>query len=197
MSEFLKRVAEGVVVYDGAMGTNIQVHAPSVDDYWGKEGCNELLTLSRPDIIRSIHASFFEAGSDVVETNSFGSSRIVLGEYDLQEQTRELNIAAARLAKEVAAQFSTPAKPRFVAGSIGPTTKLPSLGHISYDAMAATYREQIEALIEGGVDVLLIETSQDLLQAKIALAACEDAMRTTGKRLPVQMQVTLEATGTM
>ncbi len=184
-------------MYDGAMGTSIQTHAPSVDDFWGKEGCNELLTLSRPDIIRSIHASFFEVGSDIIETNTFGSSRLVLAEYDLQEQTRELNIAAARLAREVAAQFSTPSRPRFVAGSIGPTTKLPSLGHISYDDMAITYREQIEALIEGGVDVLLIETSQDLLQAKIALAACEEAMRTMGRRLPVQMQVTLEATGTM
>ena len=197
MSEFLKLLNERVMVYDGAMGTNIQVFAPTVDDYWGKEGCNELLVLSRPDIIRGIHASFFEVGCDVVETDSFGSSRIVLDEYELGDRTRELNIAAARLAKEVALQYSTKDKPRFVAGSIGPTTKLPSLGHIGYDAMAATYREQIEALIEGGVDILLIETSQDLLQAKIALAACEDAMRAAGKRLPIQMQVTLEATGTM
>ncbi len=121
----------------------------------------------------------------------------MLAEYQLEDKTRELNIVAAQLAKEVAAQFSTPQKPRFVAGSIGPTTKLPSLGHITYDAMAEAYREQIEALIEGGVDVLLIETCQDLLQGKIALAACEDAMRTTGRRVPVQMQVTLEATGRM
>ena len=197
MLSFLEQIRRRVVVYDGAMGTNIQKYDLSVDDYWGKEGCNELLVQSRPDVIRAIHASFFEAGCDVVETNSFGSSRIVLAEYDLGDQVRELNIAAARLAKDVAAQFSTPEHPRFVAGSIGPTTKLPSLGHISYDDMAVTYREQIEALIEGGVDILLIETCQDLLQAKIALAACEDAMRTAGKRLPVQMQVTLEATGTM
>ncbi|MHB1021495.1 MAG: methionine synthase [Acidobacteriaceae bacterium] len=197
MRDFLEVLKERVIVYDGAMGTNIQVHAPTIDDYWGKEGCNELLVLSKPEIIRSIHASFFEAGCDVVETDSFGSSRIVLAEYDLQDQTRELNIAAAKLAKEVALAYSTPDKPRFVAGSIGPTTKLPSLGHISYDAMAETYREQIEALIEGGVDILLIETSQDLLQAKITLAACEDAMRKMGKRLPIQMQITLEATGTM
>ena len=121
----------------------------------------------------------------------------MLAEYQLEDKTRELNLAAAKLAKEVAAQFSTPQKPRFVAGSIGPTTKLPSIGHITYDAMAEAYREQIEALIEGGVDVLLIETCQDLLQGKIALAACEDAMRATGRRLPVQMQVTLEATGRM
>ncbi len=197
MPDPLRLLHERVLVYDGAMGTSIQLHSPTVDDYWGKEGCNELLVLSRPDIIRGIHASYFEVGCDVVETNSFGSTRVVLDEYELGDRTRELNVAAARLAKEVARDFSTPDKPRFVAGSIGPTTKLPSLAHIGYDAMAAMYREQAEALIEGGVDLLLIETCQDLLQAKIALAACDDAMRAAGKRLPVQMQVTLEATGTM
>ena len=196
-SSFLDVLQERVLVYDGAMGTNIQLHAPTVDDYWGKEGCNELLVLSRPDIIRSIHASFFEAGCDVVETNSFGSTRVVLDEYELGDKTHELNLLAARLAKEIAREFSTPEHPRFVAGSIGPTTKLPSLAHIGYDAMAAMYREQAGALIEGGVDILLIETSQDLLQAKIALAACRDAMQAHGKQLPLQMQVTLEATGTM
>ena len=197
MRDFLGILRERVAVYDGAMGTNIQAHAPTIDDYWGKEGCNELLVLSRPDIIRSIHAGFLEVGCDVIETDSFGSSRVVLAEYELQDRTRELNIAAAKLAREVAQDFSSPEWPRFVAGSIGPTTKLPSLGHISYDAMAEMYREQAEALIEGGVDILLIETSQDLLQAKIALAACQDAMHKAGKRLPLQMQVTLEATGAM
>lgn len=197
MPGFLELLQQRVLVYDGAMGTNIQLHAPTVDDYWGKEGCNELLVLSRPDIISSIHASFFEAGCDVVETNSFGSTRVVLDEYEIGDKTRELNLVAARLAKEVAQQFSTAEKPRFVAGSIGPTTKLPSLAHIGYDALAAMYREQAEALLEGGVDILLIETSQDLLQAKIALAACQDAMRTAGRQVPLQMQVTLEATGTM
>ena len=197
LRDFLGILRERVAVYDGAMGTNIQAHAPTIDDYWGKEGCNELLVLSRPDIIRSIHAGFLEVGCDVIETDSFGSSRVVLAEYELQDRTRELNIAAAKLAREVAQDFSSPEWPRFVAGSIGPTTKLPSLGHISYDAMAEMYREQAEALIEGGVDILLIETSQDLLQAKIALAACQDAMHKAGKRLPLQMQVTLEATGAM
>ena len=197
MQTFSEVLRDRVIVYDGAMGTSIQKHALTVDDYWKKEGCNELLVLSRPDVIRGIHASFLDVGCDVIETDTFGSSRIVLAEYQLEDKTRELNIVAAQLAKEVAAQYSTPQKPRFVAGSIGPTTKLPSLGHISYDAMAEAYREQIEALIEGGVDILLIETCQDMLQGKIALAACEDAMRSTGKRLPVQMQVTLEATGTM
>src|SRR5512146_2598298 len=153
MSEFLKAVQERVVIYDGAMGTSIQARNPSVDDYWGKEGCNELLVLSRPDIIRDIHAGYFDAGCDVVETDTFGATRIVLGEYNLEMQVGDINQAAAKLAREVAAQFSTPAKPRFVAGSIGPTTKLPSLGHISFDDMAAAYLEQTTALIAGGVDV--------------------------------------------
>ena len=197
MTDFLQTVKERVVVYDGAMGTNIQFRNPGVDDFWGKDGCNELLVLSRPDIIKDIHASFFKVGCDVVETNTFGSTRVVLAEYELQDKTAELNIAAARLAKEVAQQFSTPGRPRFVAGSMGPTTKLPSLGHITFDNMAAAYEEQAAALIDGGVDVLLVETSQDLLQAKAALVGVFDAMQKAGKRLPVTVQVTLEATGTM
>jgi 5-methyltetrahydrofolate--homocysteine methyltransferase len=197
MPDFLQVVQDRVAIYDGAMGTNIQVRQPSVDDFWGKEGCNELLTLSRPDIIRDIHASFFEVGCDVVETNTFGSTRIVLAEYQIEDRTVELNQAAAKLAREVAAQFSTPDKPRFVAGSIGPTTKLPSLGHITFDNMVAAYVEQVSALIAGGVDILLVETSQDILQTKAALAAIFDAMHLAGKRLPVTVQVTLEATGTM
>ena len=197
MSDFLKAVSERVVVYDGAMGTNIQFRNPSPDDYWGKEGCNELLVLSRPDIIKDIHAAFFAAGCDVVETNTFGATRIVMSEYDLQDRVRELNLAAAKLAKEVAADFSTVARPRFVAGSIGPTTKLPSLGHIGFDEMVAGYVEQIDALIEGGVDVLLVETCQDILQAKAGIVACFESMKKAGRRLPLQVQVTLEATGTM
>src|SRR6266851_9580262 len=197
MSNFLQTVNERVVIYDGAMGTSIQTRNPSVDDFWGKEGCNELLVLSRPDIIKDIHGSFLKVGCDVVETDTFGATRVVLAEYDLQDKTAEINIAAAKLAKEVAQQFSTKDKPRFVAGSIGPTTKLPSLGHIRFDDMVAGYVEQASALIEGGVDVLLVETSQDLLQAKAALVGVFEAMRNAGKRLPVTVQVTLEATGMM
>src|SRR6185312_13283626 len=197
MADFLQRVREGVVVYDGAMGTNIQVRQPSPDDFWGKEGCNELLVLSRPDIIKDIHASFFSVGCDVVETDTFGATRIVLAEYQLEDKTAELNQAAAKLAREVAQSFSTPDKPRFVAGSIGPTTKLPSLGHIKFDDMAASYTEQATALIAGGVDILLVETCQDLLQAKAALVGVFEALRLAGKCLPVTVQVTLEATGTM
>src|SRR6266566_1328968 len=197
MSNFLQTVQERVVIYDGAMGTSIQARNPSVEDFWGKEGCNELLVLSRPDIIKDIHGSFLKVGCDVVETDTFGATRVVLAEYDLQDKTAEINIAAAKLAKEVAQQFSTKDKPRFVAGSIGPTTKLPSLGHIRFDDMVAAYEEQASALIEGGVDVLLVETAQDLLQAKIATIGVLEAMRKAGKRLPLQVQVTLQESGTM
>jgi 5-methyltetrahydrofolate--homocysteine methyltransferase len=192
LTDFLSELKRRVLVYDGAMGSNVQLHNLTAKDFWGKEGCNELLVLSRPDVIRSIHAAFLEAGCDVIETDSFGSSSIVLAEYELQDRTRELNLAAARLARSVADEYSTPEKPRFVAGSIGPTTKLPSLGHISYDDMFAAYSEQATALVEGGVDVLIIETCQDLLQAKIALAACKDAIRDAGRKIALQVQITLQ-----
>ncbi len=197
MTTFLQLVKQRVVVYDGAMGTNIQKRNPTLDDYWGKENCSEVLVLSRPDIIRDIHADFFRVGCDIVETNTFGGTSLVLTEFELRDKVREINLAAAKLAREVADQFSTPDHPRFVAGSMGPTTKLPSLGHIGWDAMAESYEEQALALIEGGVDVMLIETCQDLLQAKIATVAVIEAMRKTGKRLPIQVQVTLQESGTM
>lgn len=197
MADFLHTVRERVVIYDGAMGTSIQKYQPTVDDYWDKEGCSEILVLSRPQMIKEIHASFLQVGCDVIETNTFGATSIVLGEYNLESQVSKINMEAARLAREVANAFSTPDKPRFVAGSMGPTTKLPSLNHITYDAMAAAYLEQAIALINGGVDVLLVETCQDILQAKTALAAVFDALKASGKRLPVTVQVTLEATGTM
>ncbi len=198
MPSFLQTLAQRVLVYDGAMGTSIQNYNLSVDgDYAGLENCSEILAVTRPDVIGEIHRSYLEAGADVIETDSFGASSLVLQEFGIPERARELNLAAARVAREAAREFSTPDRPRFVAGSIGPTTKLPSLGHIGYDAMLLTYVEQAEALIEGGVDVLLIETAQDLLQAKIALAACHDAMHNLGVTVPIQMQITMEATGTM
>jgi len=197
MADFLQTVNERVVIYDGAMGTNIHKRNPTLDDYWGKENCSEVLVLSRPDIIRDIHADFFRVGCDVVETDTFGGTRIVLNEFGLGDRVREINVKAAQLAKEVAHQFSTPDKQRFVAGSIGPSTKLPSLGHISFDDMLAAFEEQAAALIEGGVDVLLVETSQDLLQAKIAVIGVLDALRKAGKRLPVTVQVTLQESGVM
>jgi 5-methyltetrahydrofolate--homocysteine methyltransferase len=197
MASFFDTVRERVVIYDGAMGTNIQKRNPTLDDFWGKENCSEILVLSRPDIIREIHADFLNVGCDVVETNTFGGTRIVLGEFGLEDKVREINVRAVQLAREVAEQFSTPSKRRFVAGSIGPTTKLPSLGHISFDEMVAAYEEQATALIEGGVDVLLVETAQDLLQAKIAAIGALEAMQKARRRLPLTVQVTLQESGTM
>ncbi|HET7209511.1 MAG TPA: methionine synthase [Terriglobales bacterium] len=197
MSDFLQTVNERVVIYDGAMGTNIQKRNPTLDDFWGKENCSEVLVLSRPDIIRDIHAEFFAVGCDVVETDTFGGTRTVLAEFGLQDRVAEINIAAAKLAREVAQQFSSKDKPRFIAGSMGPTTKLPSLGHISFDEMVAAYEEQAAALIDGGVDVLLVETAQDLLQAKIGVIGAFAAMEKAKKRLPVTVQVTLQESGTM
>jgi 5-methyltetrahydrofolate--homocysteine methyltransferase len=198
MSDFLKAVRERVVIYDGAMGTCIQQYSPTLDDFWGKENCSEVLNLSRPEMIREIHAGYLKVGADIVETNTFGGSRIVLSEFGLQDRLEEINRRGVELAKEVAASFSTPEKPRFVAGSVGPTTKLPSLGHITFDAMVASYVEQAVVLLEAGVDVLLVETAQDLLQAKCATVAMLDAMKKVGRRVPLQVQVTLQdENGTM
>ncbi len=132
MSDFLKAVEERVVIYDGAMGTAVQAYNLPLDEFWGKDGYNDILVLSRPDIVKEIHAKYFDAGADVVETNTFSSTRIVMAEYDMQHQVHEVNLAAAKLAREVAASYSSNGRKRFVAGSMGPTTKLPSLGHIGF-----------------------------------------------------------------
>ena len=186
-----------VVIFDGAIGTNLQALDLSLDDYQGKEGCTEILVRSRPDVIRDLHASFFEVGVDVAETNSFGSTSIVLGEYDLADDDYDLNKTAAQLAREVAADYSTAGQRRFVAGSMGPGTKLPSLGHISFSDIHAAYRRQVAGLMDGGVDLLIIETCQDLLQTKAALIAIYDEFEAHQTRLPVIAQVTMENTGTM
>lgn len=194
---FLDALKERIVIFDGAMGTSIQARNLTPDDFAGKDGCNELLVDTRPDVIESIHASFLEVGCDVIETNTFGATPIVLAEYDIADRAYELNLKAAQLARRVAAEFSSPEKPRWVAGSIGPTTKLPSLGHISFKDMKAAYDVQVRGLVDGGVDILLVETCQDLLQAKIALLAIFDYLQEIKRRLPVMAQVTIEATGTM
>jgi 5-methyltetrahydrofolate--homocysteine methyltransferase len=195
--DFRQLLRERVLIFDGAMGTSIQDRGLSVDDFEGQEGCNEILVLSRPQVVREIHASFLEVGCDAIETNTFGASRLVLGEYGLAEKAYEINRTAARLAHEVAASFSSPEQPRFVVGAMGPGTRLPSLGQIAFDELVALYREQARGLIDGGADVLLVETCQDLLQAKAGVIGCQDAMTAAGTPRPLMVQVTLEPTGTM
>lgn len=184
-----------VLLFDGAMGTQIQ-GMPIRDAEWaGKTGCNEILNLTAPERIAAIHAAYFAAGSDVVETNTFGANRIVLAEYGLEEETRAINRAAAEIARRAAAAAGGPL--RYVAGSIGPGTKLISLGQIRFSELHASYLEQALGLIEGGADLLLIETCQDLLQIKTALLACRDAMQALGCDLPLAVSVTVETTGTL
>jgi 5-methyltetrahydrofolate--homocysteine methyltransferase len=193
-----------VLVFDGAMGTSIQRYALTADDFGGAtlEGCNDYLVVARPDVISEIHTSFLEAGCDVLETDTFRSNRITLGEYGLGERVREINVAAARLARDAASRYSTPEKPRFVAGSIGPSGFLPSasdptLGNITFDQLVPVFAEQAAALVEGGVDLLLIETSQDILEVKAAIFGCREALRAAGRPVALQVQVTLDTSGRM
>src|SRR5215208_984232 len=201
---YLAALADRVLVYDGAMGTNIQRHNPTPDDFGGKalEGCNDHLVLTRPDIIQSIHESFLAVGCDVVETCTFQSTPHRLREWGLEEKTRELNVQAARLARAACDKYATPERPRFVAGSIGPTGMLPSssdpaLSNITFDALAETYYWQAKYLVEGGVDVLLVETAQDILEVKAALTGFERLFAELGRRIPVQTQITLDVSGRM
>ncbi|NUP55336.1 MAG: methionine synthase [Gemmatimonadaceae bacterium] len=203
-SSYLRALADRVLVYDGAMGTNIQRHNPTAEDYGGKalEGCNDNLVLTRPDIIQSIHESFLAVGCDVVETCTFQSTPHRLKEWGLFDRARDLNVAAARLARAACDRYATPDRPRFVAGSIGPTGMLPSssdpaLSAITFDALAETYYLQAKYLVEGGVDVLLVETAQDILEVKAALTGFERLFAELGRRIPVQAQVTLDVSGRM
>ena len=199
MSSFLDAARERVVFYDGGMGTGIQERGLGPDDFGGPEleGCNELLVVTRPDVIADIHAAYLEVGCEVIETDTFGAFSIPLGEYGIADRTRELNLAAARLAKEVASSYATPDRPRWVAGSIGPGTKFPSLGQIRYAELRDHYEEQSDALLEGGVDLLIIETMFDLLTVKAAMNGARRAMRRQGREVPLQVQVTMELTGRM
>jgi len=197
--EFLKLLESRVLLFDGATGTSIQSQGLTAEDFGGMhlDGCNEYLCISKPDAVRTVHYGFLEAGADIIETNSFGSTSIVLAEYDLADRAYELSRLSAEIARSCADEYSTADRPRLVAGSIGPTTKLPSLGNIGFDAMMASFREQIAGLVEGGVDLLCIETSQDPLQIKCALYAAMDYFEEHGVRLPVICSVTIETTGTM
>ena len=199
VQDYLDSVNDRLVVFDGAFGTFIQGLDLSPDDFGGAEleGCNEMLCLSRPDVIAAMHDDFFAVGVDVVETASFGSFSTVLQEYGIADQTHALNVAAARIAKEVASGWAGDGRPRYVAGSIGPGTKLPSIGHIGFAALRDAYEEQARGLLEGGVDLFIIETCMDLLQAKAAMIACRRAMKAEGRAVPLQVQVTIETTGRM
>ncbi len=190
---------EKILIFDGAMGTNIQSQNLTADDFGGEHlnGCNEYLVISKPSAIEKVHADFLSVGVDVIETDTFGSSSIVLAEYDLQNRAYELNFKAAQLAKNVAQQFSSNNHPRFVAGSIGPTTKLPSLQHITFKQMSKSYYEQVAGLVEGGVDLLIIETCQDVLQIKSCLGAVFEYFAAQKIKIPVFVSVTIESTGTM
>jgi 5-methyltetrahydrofolate--homocysteine methyltransferase len=199
MANFLDILKQKIIVFDGATGTNLQGQGLTPVDFGGEhlDGCNEYLVVSRPSAVEKVHTDFLEAGCDVIETNSFGGTRIVLAEYGLQDRAYELNFKAAQIAKRIAQDYSETGHQRFVAGSMGPTTKLPSLGHISFKEMSAAYREQVEGLVEGGVDLLCIETCQDVLQAKAALYGVFEYFSQAKKKLPVIVSVTIESMGTM
>ncbi|HEX8806324.1 MAG TPA: homocysteine S-methyltransferase family protein, partial [Candidatus Aquilonibacter sp.] len=204
MRDYLRLLQERVLIYDGAMGTQLMALELSAKDFGGERyvGCNEALVLARPDVIRNIHTSYLEAGADVVETDSFMGSRLKLGEYGLADQTLEINRRAAQLAREACDAVATPDRPRFVAGSMGPTGMLisssdPALSKITFEQLATIYGEQARALVEGGVDVLLLETMQDLLELKAAIAGIVREFDRGLRRVPIQAQPTLITEGRM
>ena len=201
---YLDALEKRVLVYDGAMGTNLQIQGLTTEHFGGQryEGCNDYLAISYPQAVEKVHRSFLEVGVDVIETDTFRANRLTLGEYGLGDRVDEINVAAARLARRLADEYSTPEKPRFVAGSIGPSGKLPSaddptLSDLGYPELAELFREQANGLIAGAVDVLLLETSQDILEVKAAIEGIQQAFVETGKVLPLQVQVTLDTTGRM
>ncbi|WEV24589.1 methionine synthase [Streptomyces sp. 71268] len=190
-------LATRVVVADGAMGTMLQAQDPSLDDFEQLEGCNEILNITRPDIVRSVHQEYFAVGVDCVETNTFGANLSALGEYDIADRIYELSEAGARIAREVADEFAADGRPRWVLGSMGPGTKLPTLGHAPYEALRDAYQQNAAGLIAGGADALLVETTQDLLQTKASVIGVKRALAEAGVDLPLLVQVTVETTGTM
>jgi 5-methyltetrahydrofolate--homocysteine methyltransferase len=190
-------LTERVVVADGAMGTMLQAAAPTLDDFDGHEGCNEILNVTRPDIVRAVHEAYLAAGVDCIETNTFGANLGNLGEYDIPERIEELAAAGARIASEVAAAASTPDRPRWVIGSVGPGTKLPTLGHVPYAALRDAYQRTATGLLAGGVHAILVETCQDLLQAKAAINGAKRAIVAAGADTVLIAQVTIEQNGAM
>ena len=197
MQSLREALATRVVVADGAMGTMLQAADPTLDDFTGHEGCNEILNVTRPDIVAGVHEAYLAVGVDCIETNTFGANAANLGEYGIGERIYELAQAGASIAREVASGFSTPDHPRWVLGSVGPGTKLPSLGHAPFATLRDAYQQQVAGLLDGGVDAVLIETAQDLLQAKAAILGARRALAQAGADIPVIAQVTVETTGTM
>ena len=196
--ELMDALAIRVVIADGAMGTMLQDQKPTLEDFEGHEGCNEVLNATRPDIVSSVHDAYFEAGVDCVETNTFGANWSNLSDYGIEDRIEELAQAGAQIARESADRFTAKdGKTRWVLGSMGPGTKLPTLGHTSYDNLKQTFALQAKGLIAGGADAFMIETSQDLLQTKAAVNACRLAIVQSGVRLPIFVEVTVETTGTM
>ncbi|GAA0607917.1 methionine synthase [Streptomyces crystallinus] len=191
-------LATRVVVADGAMGTMLQAQDPTLEDFQDLEGCNEILNITRPDIVRSVHQEYFGVGVDCVETNTFGANFSALGEYDIPERVYELSEAGARIAREVADEFTAATgQQRWVLGSMGPGTKLPTLGHAPYTVLRDAYQRNAEGMLAGGADALLVETTQDLLQTKAAILGAQRALDVAGYRVPLICSVTVETTGTM
>jgi 5-methyltetrahydrofolate--homocysteine methyltransferase len=188
---------ERVVVADGAMGTMLQASAATLDDFDGHEGCNEILNVTRPDIVRSVHDAYLEAGVDCVTTNTFGANLGNLGEYGISERIVELSAAGARIARAAADHWSTPGQPRWVLGSVGPGTKLPTLGHVRFAELRDAYQQNAAGLLHGGVDAIVVETCQDLLQAKAAIIGTRRAIAAARRHVPLIAQVTIETTGSM
>jgi 5-methyltetrahydrofolate--homocysteine methyltransferase len=197
MNSLRTALLERVVIADGAMGTMLQAQNPSLEDFQNHEGCNEILNVTRPDIVKAVHEEYLKVGVDAIETNTFGANFANLAEYGIEDRIYELANAGAILARQVADQYSTADKPRWVLGSLGPGTKLPTLGHTSYEKLKLAYEEASKGLIDGGSDALLIETTQDLLQAKAAVNGARDAINKSGKDIVLIAQVTVETTGTM
>ncbi|ASR39564.1 methionine synthase [Prauserella marina] len=196
-SGFLAELDRRVLVADGGMGTALQEYDLTLDDFAQLEGCNEILNETRPDVVSAVYRGFLEAGSDAIESNTFGTNLANLGEYGIADRIRDLAERGTALARQCADEFSTPDKPRFVLGSVGPGTKLPTLGHAPYAALRDAYVDNVLGMLDGGADAVLVETSQDLLQTKAAIVAAKRAMAMTGRQVPVIAQVTVETTGTM
>ncbi len=198
MTHFLDYLRDRILLCDGAMGTEIQARPLDVErDFWGQENCSEILNESRPDLIREIHCNYFRAGSDAIQTNTFGGSPITLGEFGLQDRAFDLNKRAVDLAQEARAEFAGDGRTRFIIGSVGPGTRLPSLGHIDYQTLEDALTVQCAGLIAGGVDAILIETCQDTLQMKAAVNGAKRARAEAKSEVPLLVQVTVETTGTL